>query len=70
MNAEYTCIFRHSVDPDVFKSFDAYKEFILSIPLAIIEAAMDFFAMVDRNDMPTWNIPWVFADDHEKRVGK
>ena len=31
---------------------------------------MDFFAMVDRNDMPTWNIPWVFADDHEKRVSK
>ena len=69
MNSEATRIFRHSVDPDVMKAYDADKEFILSFAHAyIIEAAMDFFGMAERNDMPTRNIPPQFANDHEKRL--
>ena len=66
MRAECERIFRHFVSPDVMTAYDSDKEFLNSFVNAyVVEAAMDFFGLEDRNSFPTVHKPPNFENDYE-----
>ena len=61
-------IIRKNFNPDVVKSFDAVKDFILSVTRSYIAAAvLHHFGMQDEHSMPTRNTLPQDSSDEEKR---
>ena len=57
MKNEQEQIMRHNVHKDVKQNYDADKDFFLSFFHAyIVEAAIEFFGMDDRNSIPTKHV--------------
>ena len=67
MKCEAERIFRHSVDTNVMKAYDADRDFALSFFGAyVVEAALSYFGMETRNDAPSKHVPPDMATDLEK----
>ena len=59
---------RKSFDINVMKAYDADRDFVISYTKAlIVEAAMDYFGLTERNDVPSSNVPPVFNDKENQK---